>query len=92
MYPEYQLLAATVFFIFLTFFSSLARSKYFSIFSTSLSSTIMLYGIAELIIRHSYCYLSMAIMLEVLAVIKWSVCTVKPERILQESFSMTVSV
>lgn len=61
----------TVFFIFHTFFSYLARSNYFSIFSTSLSSTIMLYDIAKLIIWHSQCYLSMAIMSEVLAVIKW---------------------
>ena len=48
----------TITFIFHTFFSSLARSKYFSIFSTSLSSTLVSQGIAKSIIWHAWCFLS----------------------------------
>ena len=70
-------------FIFDTFFSLLDRSKYFSIFSTSLLSTLMSYGIAKSIIWDSWCFLSI--------VIKWSVCTVKYQKILHKSFSMIAS-
>ena len=45
-------------FIFHTFFSSLARFKHFSTFSTSLSSTLVSYSIAKSIIWHSWCSLS----------------------------------
>ena len=42
----------TITFILQTFFSFLARSKYFSIFSTSLSCTLVSYGITKSIIWH----------------------------------------
>ena len=64
----------TVSFIFHTFFSSLASYKYFLIFSTSLSSTLVSYGIAKSIILHSCCSVSMTIMLSLLVVMKWSFC------------------
>ena len=81
----------TITFIFHTFFSSLTRSKYFSIFSTFLSSTLVSQDIAKSIIWHSWCFLSMKIMSGFLAVIKWSVCTVKSQSILHESFLRTAS-
>ena len=71
----------TVAFVFHIFISSLARFRYFSIFSTSLWSTLVPYGIAKSIIWHSWCFLSIKIMSDFLAVIKWSVY-----RILRESF------
>ena len=81
----------TITFIFHTFFSSLARSKYLSIFSTSLSSPLVSYGIAKSIIWHSWCFLSIKIMSGLLAVIKRSVCTVNSQSVLHESCSMTAS-
>ena len=46
---------------------------------------------AKSIIWHSWSYLSITIMSGLLAVTKWSAYTVKSQRILQESFSMTTS-
>ena len=48
----------TATFMFHTFFSSLATSKYFSISSTFLSSTLVSCSIAKSIIWHSLCSLS----------------------------------
>ena len=79
----------TFIFIFHTFFSSLPRSKYLSIFSTSLPSTLASHGIAKSIIWNSGCSLSITIMSRLLAVIKWSVSASKSQRILHESFSIT---
>ena len=80
----------TVTYIIHALFSSLARSKYFSVFSTSLSSTLVSCGIAKSIVWHSV-FLSMKIISGLLAVIKWSVCTVKYQKILIESSSMIAS-
>ena len=76
----------TVTFIFHTFFSSLARSKYFSIFSTFTSYTLVSKGIAKSIIWHSWCSLSIKIMSGLLVIINWSVCTVKT-KVLYKSHS-----
>ena len=81
----------TVTFTFHTFFSSLDRSKYLSNFPTSSSSTLVSYCIVKSITWHSWCSLSMKIMSGLLAVVKWFVCTVKSQRILHESFSVTAS-
>jgi len=76
-------------FLFHSFFSSLAKSWYFCIFSFSFSSTLVSYGTAKSIIWHLLPFFSTMIISGRLASITWSVCIEKSHRILYSSFSHT---
>ena len=76
-------------FIFNSFFSSIANSWYFCIFSFSFSSTLVSYGTAKSIIWHFLPFFSTMIISGRLASITWSVCIEKSHRILYTSFSRT---
>ena len=67
----------TVTFIFYILFSYLARSNYFSVFSISLSSTLVSQDIVKSFICYLWCSFSVTIMSGLLAVIKLFVCAVK---------------
>ena len=67
----------TVTFIFYILFSYLARSNYFSVFSISLSSTLVSQDIVKSFICYLWCSFSVTIISGLLAVIKLFVCAVK---------------
>ena len=64
-------------FLFHSFFSSLAKSWYFYIFSFSISSTLLSYGTAKSIIWHLLLFFSTMVISGRLASITWSVCILK---------------
>ena len=73
--------------MFHSFFSSLARSRYLSFFSYSFSFILWSAGTAKSIILQVLFFLLIIIKSSLLAVIRWSVCILKFHWILCESFS-----
>ena len=77
-------------FMFHSFFTSLARSKYQYFFSLSLSFTLWSAGTANLQ-SYKFSFLSFFIKSDRLVEMRWSVCLAKSHRILCISFSRTDS-
>ena len=78
-------------FMFHSFFSSLARSRYLSLFSLSFSFILWSAGTAKSTILHILFLLLIIMRSGLLARIRWSVCMLKSHRSLCESFSWTGS-
>ena len=81
----------TVTFMFHSFFSSLARSSYLSLFSLSFSFILWSTGTPKSTIKQVLSFSSFFYWLSRLAEIKWSICISKSQRILCVSFSRTDS-
>ena len=77
-------------FMFHSFFNSLARLRYLSLFSHSFSFILWLPGIAKSTILQIFFFLLIIIMSGLLAKIRWSVFISKSHRSLCMSFSRTV--
>ena len=77
--------------MFHSFFNSLARSRYLSLFSHSFSFILWAAGTAKSTIFQIYFFLLIIIRSGLRAEIRWSVCISKSHRILWVSFSRTGS-
>ena len=75
--------------MFHSFFNSLARSRYLSLFSHSFSFTLWSAGTAKSTILQVLFFLLIIIKSGLLAGIRWSVCMLKSHRSLCEAFSRT---
>ena len=83
--------AITVTFMFHNFFSSLAKSKYLSLFSLSLFFTLWSAWTAKSTIQQVLFFLLISTRSGLLVGIRWSVCFSKFQRLLWISFSWTDS-
>ena len=81
----------TIVYMFHSFFSSLARSRYLSLFSLSFSFTLWSAGMAKSTIWQVLFFFFTITRSGCLAMIGWSVCISKSQRILCISFSWTDS-
>ena len=80
-----------VIFMFHSFFNSLARSRYFSLFSHSFNFTLWSAGTAKSTILEVLSFLLIVIRSSHLAKISWSICISKSQSCLCVSFSRTDS-
>ena len=76
-------------FMFLSFFDSLARSRYLSFFSLSFKFILWFTGTANSTILQILFFLLIIMRSGLLAGFRWSVCILKSHRCLCESFSRT---
>ena len=81
----------TINFMFHSFFTSLARSRYLSLFSPSFNFTLWSARTAKSTIRQVLCFLLTISRSGCLAEIRWSVCISNSRRIFCISFSRTDS-
>ena len=83
------IIGTIVTFMFHSYFISLARSRYLTLFSLSFRFILLSAGTAKSTILHILVFLLIIMRSGLLVGIKWSVCMLKSHRSLYESFSRT---